>query len=130
MATWQHKPYNIFWVDDDPFFLDWIIPQVTVLSCFTVQTCDDALAALEHLKRANPDIILTNLVMPYMCGLEMIAVIRCQDPHIPIVVVSSRSQDGDRQAAFEAGANAFLSKTGINGQVILAGIWPYLEQRD
>ncbi|SKA46170.1 Response regulator receiver domain-containing protein [Chitinophaga eiseniae] len=127
MVTWQRKPYNILWVDDDPFFLHWIIPQITT-TCFIIQTFEDAPTALAHLKRVHPDIVLTNLVMPHMSGLEMIAAIRCQDPHIPIVVVSNRFQDEERQAAFKAGANSFLSKAGINGEAIMTGIRPYLGQ--
>lgn len=126
METCQHKRYKIFWVDDDPFFLNWITPQVTAFACFTIQTFDNARGALEQLKSSHPDIILTNLVMPYMCGLEMIATIRCKDTDIPIVVVSNRFQKGDRQAALEAGANSFLCKAGINGLAIRACIWPYL----
>nr|WP_295866033.1 response regulator [uncultured Chitinophaga sp.] len=127
MVTWQRKPYNILWVDDDPFFLNWITPQVTA-TCFIIQTFEDAQTALAHLERVHPDIVLTNLVMPHMSGLEMIMAIRRQDPHIPIVVVSNRFQDGERQAAFKAGANSFLSKAGINGEAIMTSIRPYLEQ--
>lgn len=127
MMTWQRKPYHILWVDDDPFFLNWITPQLTA-SCFIIHTFNDARAALAYLKRAHPDIVLTNLVMPYMSGLEMIAAIRRENQRIPIVVVSNRFQDGERQAAFRAGADSFLCKAGITGEVIMTAIRPYLEQ--
>ncbi|WP_212004177.1 response regulator transcription factor [Chitinophaga sp. HK235] len=130
MITRQRKTYKIFWVDDDPFFLNWIIPQVTIRTCFTVHTCMNARTALYTMGTASPDIILTNLVMPGMCGLEMIAAIRHQNPSIPIVVVSNRFNDCDRLAAFEAGADCFLSKAGVNGEVIIAGIVPYLNRKD
>ncbi|MBC9928757.1 response regulator [Chitinophaga qingshengii] len=130
MITWPCKPYNIIWVDNDPFFLAWITPQVTALPCFMVHTCGDAPTALHYLERANPDIILTNLVMPYICGLEMMTLIRSRDAHIPMVVVSARSQEYDRQAALAAGASAFISKAGMSGRTVIAGIQPYLVWRD
>ena len=69
----------------------------------------------EGLKKARevvPDIIITDLMMPEIDGLEMCRMVRSDEllNHIPIVIVTARSSDKDRLAALTVGADAFLVK--------------------
>ncbi|WP_212005740.1 response regulator [Chitinophaga sp. HK235] len=124
--TMQQKPYKkLLWVDDDPFFLSWIVPQVVIPHDFIVDPFLNAKYALAVWETASPDIILTNLVMPKMCGLEFIATLRLQGYSSPIVVVSNRF--GEEQAALDAGADRFISKVGINGEIIVSALSPFFK---
>lgn len=59
-----------------------------------------------------PDLIITDLMMPGMDGLELCRRIRSNDVvnHIPIVIVTAKISDQDRIKGFEAGADAYLAK--------------------
>lgn len=63
------------------------------------------LAATSH----NPDIILLDLGLPDMDGVEIISRVRMWS-NVPIIVISARSEDGDKIGALDAGADDYLTK--------------------
>lgn len=69
-------------------------------------------SGIEKAREVVPDVIITDLMMPEIDGLEMCRMIRADEllNHIPIVVVTARSSNKDRLAALTAGADAFLVK--------------------
>lgn len=70
---------------------------------------DTGRAALEAAARGNPDVMLLDLGLPDMDGVEIIQKVR-QWSMLPIIVVSARSEDDDKVAALDAGADDYLSK--------------------
>jgi two-component system cell cycle response regulator DivK len=70
---------------------------------------EQALAAAE---REHPDIILMDIQLPYISGLEAARRIKARTDlqHIPIVAVTSFALSGDEQKALEAGCNAYIAK--------------------
>jgi chemotaxis protein histidine kinase CheA/CheY-like chemotaxis protein len=78
---------------------------------FAVVEAGDGLEAIESLHRSNFDFVVTDLDMPRLGGLELLADIRngkyCM---APVVVVSSRDDDGFRRQALEYGASDFVNK--------------------
>lgn len=67
---------------------------------------------LDCIQRSQPDLIVTNLIMPVMDGLEMMRQLR-QNPcyqDLPILVSSASVFEGDRQKSWKAGSNGFLPK--------------------
>jgi two-component system chemotaxis response regulator CheY len=76
------------------------------------QVCEveDGLAALEHYFLEKPDVVLMDLVMRGMYGLDVIRKLRELDPQARIVVVSADIQTSSQELAGEAGAVAFINK--------------------
>lgn len=66
-------------------------------------------AALAEIVRANPDVMLLDLGLPDMDGVEIIRKVR-QWSMLPIIVISARSEDNDKVAALDAGADDYLTK--------------------
>ncbi len=66
--------------------------------------------AIEKYKDISPDLILMDIKMPEMDGLEATRQIRQIDPFIPIVAVTAYAYDSDIEQAEQAGCNAFLTK--------------------
>jgi NarL family two-component system response regulator LiaR len=70
----------------------------------------DGLEAVEKTEALKPDVILMDLAMPRMTGLEAILKIREKDPDARILVLTSFSEDAKVSAAIKAGAMGFLLK--------------------
>ncbi|NTV47137.1 MAG: hybrid sensor histidine kinase/response regulator [Chlorobiales bacterium] len=77
-----------------------------------VVSVDDGINALNKLPSSNCDIILTDLEMPRMNGLELVSEVRKMPEYaeIPIVIVTARAGEKHRRKGLELGANAFLNK--------------------
>lgn len=73
-------------------------------------TAKDGLDGLEKFKQERPDIVMTDIKMPKMDGLEMIAKIKEIDPDTIIVVISAHSETEYLLDAIEVGVNNFLIK--------------------
>lgn len=78
-----------------------------------IHEAPDAIVGLEAARALRPDLVLLDVMMPGgMDGLELCRALRA-DPtlaEVPVVVLSARGQASDRQAAMDAGANAYLVK--------------------
>ncbi|BCJ56356.1 response regulator [Actinoplanes sp. NBRC 14428] len=83
-----------------------------------VATTDGA-AALEAVREHRPDVVVTDVDMPRMSGLELCRAIRADEGlrHIPVVLASGSMLPGDARAA-EVGANATLLKPFLPAQLL------------
>ncbi|MDX1510467.1 MAG: response regulator [Nitriliruptorales bacterium] len=98
-------------VDDDPIILD-IVTTVLDLEDFSVTTAEDGETALELVAKEPPDVMVLDVMMPGMSGLEVCAKLRSSEEHarLPIVLLTARDTDEDRRAGMDAGADYYLSK--------------------
>jgi CheY-like chemotaxis protein len=88
----------------------------------------DGEAAIELAATSAPDLILMDIGLPGLSGLEATRVIRERGTEIPIIAVSSRVMPGDLEHAIEAGCDAFVSKP-IDDLVLVEMVGRLLEQR-
>ena len=72
-------------------------------------TAPDGESAIAAASNQQPDIVLLDLGLPDMDGVEVIRRIRCWS-QMPIIVISARSEDADKIAALDAGADDYLTK--------------------
>ncbi len=75
----------------------------------TVTTTDSGVSALEHLEQNEYDLILLDVVMPGMDGLDLCRRIRATS-RVPILFLSVRSDVADRVLGLRAGADDYLTK--------------------
>ena len=66
--------------------------------------------AVEMAEKGEYDIVLRDIKMPVMDGLEATKAIKESLPDLPIIALTANAFDSDRQLAMEAGCNDFLSK--------------------
>ena len=79
---------------------------------YEVETAFDGLSALDQVKSWNPDVILLDIMMPVMDGIQVCEKIK-SDPdtkHIPVIMVSAASKRDKEGPAFEAGADEYVVK--------------------
>ena len=72
----------------------------------------DGLEAVKSMEVARPDVLLTDLEMPNMNGLELTAHVRSRTElaALPVIMITSRSMDKHRRQAMASGVNVYLTK--------------------
>ena len=78
----------------------------------------DGVEAMRLIQELRPDIVLLDLVMPQVNGLEVLRWIKAEHPKIKVIIVTVHDEDAYRQAAEASGADAFLLKKTL-GTVLL-----------
>jgi two-component system KDP operon response regulator KdpE len=74
-----------------------------------VTVAQDGMDALEKFMKSQPDLVITDLAMPGMDGIELTKEIR-QRSQVPVIVLSVRSQDASKIAALDEGADDYITK--------------------
>ena len=78
---------------------------------FKVVTSKNGFEAIEYLKENEPDLIVTDIMMPFINGLEIISFVRNEKKSkVPIIVLSSAGLEKTVLEAFELGADDFITK--------------------
>lgn len=82
---------------------------------YDVEIVDGGVAAVEACSSTQFDAVLMDVMMPDMDGYQATAEIRANEvtssrPHTPVIGLSARAMDGDREIALEAGFNDYLAK--------------------
>ena len=78
-----------------------------------IGTISSAEEALEFLRDVQPDLILMDIKLPRMDGIQATRTIRSQYPEIRVVVLTLMNSPEYKQAALEAGAHGFLTKSEV-----------------
>ena len=87
---------------------------------YEVVEADDGMTALELYFLEKPSLVLLDLVMKGMYGLDVLVKLREMDPKASVVVASADIQSSTRKMVDEAGALAFINKPFLSEQVIAA----------
>ena len=77
---------------------------------WTIQYAVDGREALEKMRRAVVDLVLTDLIMPVMSGLELVAEVRLKYPHVPVILMTSRGSEEIAARALHEGAASYVPK--------------------
>ena len=99
-------------VDDSPTIRRMVRAALNALTGLTFREASTGLDAIESLVVAPVDLIVLDLNMPDMHGLEVLKFVRAQEAFksLPIVVLTTRGDEPSRQAALASGATLFLTK--------------------
>jgi two-component system chemotaxis response regulator CheY len=85
---------------------------------YTVVEAEDGLSALERFALEKPDVVLLDLVMAGMYGLDVLAKLRELDPAARVVVMTADIQTSSRELVQSAGAAGFLNKPASPAAVV------------
>ncbi|MEO1006404.1 MAG: response regulator, partial [Cyanobacteria bacterium J06638_38] len=87
---------------------------------YEVTVAENGLAGLQQVQTQDFDIVLSDVEMPQMSGLEMTASIRqnSQYDHLPIVLITTLASPEDKRRGTDAGANAYLTKGDFDQQLL------------
>jgi CheY-like chemotaxis protein len=98
-------------VDDDPRNA-FVLTDVLQLHGMTVVEAADGRRAIAELAAGGFDIVLMDVMMPEMDGHETTRAIRQMSQHasLPVIAVTARAMQGDREKALDAGATDYITK--------------------
>ena len=118
-------------VDDSKVMRDMIIACLRADPGLRFSHAASGLEAIEQLSLRPFDLVVLDLNMPDIGGIEVVEFIRGQDRlrHLPIIIVTTRGDEASRVKALAAGASRFLVKP-FDPQAILAEVRGLLENRN
>jgi DNA-binding response OmpR family regulator len=95
-------------VEDDPTVAD-VVARYLEREGFDVETVADGPAALESAAVATPDLMVLDLMLPGLDGLEVFRRIRSHAP-VPVIMLTARGDESDRVTGLELGADDYVAK--------------------
>ena len=102
---------RILLVDDSPVDRRLFSELLSQESDFQVDSCEDGAAALSAIADNPPDIVLTDMQMPVMDGLQLVQQIRERFAHIPVVLITGYGSEDLATKALRAGAAGYVPKS-------------------
>ena len=118
-------------VDDSKVMRDMIVACLRADPALRFSHAASGLEAIEQLSLRPFDLVLLDLNMPDIGGIEVVEFIRGQDRlrHLPIIIVTTRGDETSRTRALSAGASRFMVKP-FDPQAILNEVRGLLEKRN
>lgn len=103
------KHNTILVVDDDPYVLESISTLLRAFG-FTVNTCNNANSAIQEIQRTAVDVVLTDIKMPVLTGVDLLGMIHKFDPQIPVILMTAYAELDVAVDAIKKGAFDFITK--------------------
>jgi len=96
-------------VDDEPAVRD-SLARTLRFEGYDVLVANDGIGALDAVRDASPDVVILDVMMPRMDGLEACRLLRADQHTLPVLMLTARVSVCDRFAALDAGADDYLVK--------------------
>jgi two-component system alkaline phosphatase synthesis response regulator PhoP len=118
----KNQDIKILLVDDEPDILEILSYNLTAEG-YQVYTAKNGLEGVEKAKKKHPDLIILDVMMPEMDGIEACEIIRSTEglEQTLITFLTARSEDYSQVAGFEAGADDYITKP-IKPKVLLSKV--------
>jgi DNA-binding response OmpR family regulator len=100
---------RILIIEDDPSILRGL--QLNLgMEGYVVRSASDGLTGLAMARSEQPDLVVVDVMLPKLGGLEVVREIRAADPDLPVLILSAKGQEGDKVAGLELGADDYMVK--------------------
>jgi DNA-binding response OmpR family regulator len=96
-------------VDDDPTVSD-VVRRYLEREDFSVRLAGDGQAALDAYRHDRPDLVVLDIMLPGIDGLEVCRRLRAQDPGLPVIMLTALGEESDRVLGLEIGADDYVTK--------------------
>jgi two-component system response regulator ResD len=114
MAT--ASPPRVLVVDDEPIVRD-VLTRYLAHEGFEVDSAADGHAALRAIEGRPPNVIVLDLMLPKLSGLELLRLVRLESS-VPVIILSAKVSERDRIAGLELGADDYVVKPYSPGEVV------------
>ena len=103
------KQYNILIVDDEQRFANMLAKRLSLRGCHC-EVCYNGQQALDLVRRKDFFLILLDLRLPDIYGIEVLARIKVISEMTPVIILTGHGTEKDRRACMQQGAYAFMRK--------------------
>jgi two-component system, OmpR family, phosphate regulon response regulator OmpR len=124
----ESRPHHLFIVEDDPALRDMLADYLEKQG-LAVTTMTSAEELLRRIHRLRPDLIVLDVGLPGMSGLDACTRLRAEGDRVPIVLLTARSEEIDRIVGLEMGADDYLGKP-FSARELLARVRAVLRRAD
>ena len=104
-----HKPVKILVVEDEPAMVAGLRDNFE-FEGYEVITARDGVEGLQRALDESPDLVVLDVMMPRMSGLEVCRQLRAKRASIPIIMLTARGQEVDKVVGLELGADDYVTK--------------------
>lgn len=103
---------RILVVEDSPMTRSLIVSSLEEIGDFTVIEAENGFQALRKLPEVNPDLVITDINMPDINGLEVVRFVKQSEnfKNIPVIIVTTEGRDVDKERGLRLGADRYLIK--------------------
>lgn len=119
---------RILVVDDDPAVTS-VLKRSLAYEGFVVDTASSGTEALVLTRTQTPDLVILDIMLPGMDGLEVLRRLRAADPHLPILMLTAKDSPLDQVQGLEEGADDYVVKP-FTFEVLLARIRALLRRHE
>jgi two-component system, OmpR family, phosphate regulon response regulator OmpR len=108
-STEATKPYHLFVVEDDPALREMLVSYLEKQG-LAVTAMNSAEEMLRRIHRLRPDLVVLDVGLPRMNGLQACQQLRAEGDRVPIILLTARTEEIDRVLGLEMGADDYLGK--------------------
>lgn len=101
---------DIIWVIDDDRSIRWVLEKALGQADMLVKSFDSANDIGDLLDRQQPDVIISDIRMPGISGLELLKTIHAKAPEIPVIIITAHTDLESAVASYRGGAFEYLPK--------------------
>jgi two-component system OmpR family response regulator len=103
------EPVRVLVVDDEPTLTE-LLSMALRYEGWQVRTAPDGRAAVREARRFEPDVVVLDVMLPDMDGLEVLRRLRSHEPEVPVLFLTARDALEDRIAGLTAGGDDYVTK--------------------
>jgi two-component system, NtrC family, nitrogen regulation response regulator GlnG len=100
----------VVWIVDDDRSIRWVLQKAIEAVEITVRAFESADLVLEELKQDKPDVVVSDIRMPGIDGLQMLAEVKEHYPDLPVIIMTAYSDLDSAVSVYEGGAFEYLPK--------------------
>ena len=112
------NPINVLVVDDEAVLAE-MVSMALRYEGWNIATAGDGTAALESARSQRPDVVVLDVMLPDMSGLDVLRKLREQNPQLPVLLLTAKDAVEDRIAGLTAGGDDYVTKPFSLEEVVL-----------
>ena len=112
------NPINVLVVDDEAVLAE-MVSMALRYERWNIATAGDGSSALESARSQRPDVVVLDVMLPDMSGLDVLRKLREQNPQLPVLLLTAKDAVEDRIAGLTAGGDDYVTKPFSLEEVVL-----------
>jgi two-component system, OmpR family, response regulator len=112
------NPINVLVVDDEPVLAE-MVSMALRYEGWNIATAGDGSSAMESARSQRPDVVVLDVMLPDMSGLDVLRKLREENPQLPVLLLTAKDAVEDRIAGLTAGGDDYVTKPFSLEEVVL-----------